>query len=66
MRDLITDFAILGIFLALIGILLICSYQLGASEAINQFNAEKTELEIKILKHELKAYEDMEKELKSE
>ena len=66
MREIIADFAILGIFLALIGTLIACSYQLGSIDALNQSNAEKTALEIKILQHELAAYESMEKELKSE
>ena len=66
MKEVIKDAAILGIFLALIVILIGCSYELGAKNALTQANAEKAALEIKILKHELAAYEAMEKELKSE
>lgn len=64
MREIIAGFAILCFFLALIGILISFGYQLGVSDAINKSNAEKTALEIKILQHELAAYEAMEKELK--
>jgi len=36
------------------------------SDELNRLQEEKTALEIKVLQHELKAYEEMEKELKSE
>lgn len=66
MKEAIKDAAMLGIFLALIVILIGCSYKLGAKDALAQANTEKTALEIKILQHELAAYEAMDKELKSE
>ena len=66
MKSIIQDIAILVISAALIIILMACSHYAGMQEALKEFNDEKTALEIQILRRELKAYEEMDKELKSE
>lgn len=47
----------------LIGFIWILSFIIGATFTVY---SEKTALEIKLLQHELKAYEEMDEELKSE
>ena len=47
----------------LVGFIWILSFIIGATFMIY---SEKTELEIKVLQHELKAYEEIDRELKSE
>lgn len=55
----ILDCALLVIVL----LLMFCSYMAGKTSPEKSLIAEKTALEIKVLQHELKAYEEMDKEL---
>lgn len=61
MKELsVVDSVIATLWVASISIAIILS---GVNTKLDKLQEEKTALEIKILQHELKAYEDMDKEL---
>ena len=60
------EFGLIASILATMIVGFVCGISYGEKHQSKTLNDEKIALEIKILQHELKAYEEMDKELKSE